>query len=439
MTPEGEARLRWVARRAAADVTASAREDVIEELLSDLFERVRERTAAGDPEDVAVDAAIAGFGDVASVGREFAMTYRGLIWASTIGVLRAPQFQMERTPPVLFLIGVLLIPELFIPLFWAVAAIGASPIRMVLLAILAIAGPIAVVVMIRGLFSGAAWVLRPVGLALAVDVAVCLGTQLDLFGAQLRAVGIGWQPYAGNLFWRATPSLANAAFAAALLTLLVVVGRRLRPRLVKAGAPPRRVQRVVGSAFVASFVVMSGGSGLIPDPTQVVPSDLSLVVSATCGPADSRLEGIPAGTPVMTVTLRGSWRRSDLVPFGVFSARGSDPGDDAYMEAVAPAAFATEGSGRLTPGWNVASPPTPQDRLLVWPVFARPDPIFVSGLGRDSASVAASYVLWNPGDPTAALPRVTAGVLHRERFVVAATVGCGDSVPASLVLRAPPG
>ena len=234
----------------------------------------------------------------------------------------------------------------------------------------------------------------------------------------------------------------------AVLVLLVAYGDRHRLQAFVAGSRP--VGRAVGAALALSLLLRLAVPPLLtalPDPTQAGSADMVLEASMRCDRGDIEPEIGLVARDVQRVTLVAdmTWRRGDLLPMGLAGLfHQSDYGDsagfrllDASPDAPIPAWLLADNDVQVvdaatgqTAGWFGSTAPS---------VELLPDTIGSFTIGIDSSAIRAghtlraTWVLSPTSDGDAVWPRVEVAYAHLDRFLVAGTLSCGETVTAQPV------
>ena len=287
----------------SAAIPSAEQADVSEELTGHLEEAVRAGIRAGLPAQEAITSAIAAFGDPSMVGRDLMDTYRGRLWASTIGHLLPVADRFENPPGLVVWLARF---DQVIAVFSALAAVGlfatATPVRATLAAGLGLASAAVLWLAASALYRGQAW-------ALPVSTFVCLVNGIIFFAS------LGQPPGGVTLSINGLIGLVLFLRLAANLTTL--------NQWVAASRPiPGRLGWPVAVALVGWSLFIGFGSS-IPDPTQIGRGDVRARGTVSCAiPQGTMDAGLPA-VPVPTLDLRVTYDRVDAFPRGFFRDAGS--------------------------------------------------------------------------------------------------------------------
>ena len=332
MTPEAEQRLRAHVRSIAnaALLPWSAAEDVSEEMLGHLVERVEAAIANGIPEPDAVQAALTDFGGVAAIGTALAETYHSRLWVSTVGVLLTAKEDTATRPGAITGLRLLLAFQFATAaVFGCLALIGATPVRAVVAATLSLASAAAAVIAYRGLGIGQAWAVRFSVAAAAVMVFLGL--------VEMSSTQAG------------TTTISISAIAAGIVLVWLWGSSEQVGRFV---AGSRSIGRRLGVALTATLlapVLVAGVYPNLPDPTQAGPSDVDMTLTMACGRRDLQMQDGPLlrDRQFADLTVDMLWRRSDLLPGGLGGLVGGFPaGDTAGFRIIEPATGRLRGRRR---------------------------------------------------------------------------------------------
>jgi hypothetical protein len=313
-----------------ASVRASDRADMAEELYGHLWQRWQDGLGAAERPEIALDQAIAAFGEPSALGRDITGAFHSRLYASTIGVLLPSVAAAISEEPagsmLLRLLFVAVIVQAVAGAVWALQTL--TPLRL-LVALVALAlSSLAAILAIRAIGRGQRWALR---LARVTVSAWLLVGMLDL----VRGPGVN----------------INLLGVLALVAALPAIGPDLEDWVAQSHPIRRRLAIPLTVALVAGFAV-APIAPLLPDPTQVGPQDLTMSVTQTCG-VDA------TGAPTYTVEAHFKWNRLDAWPNGILRRPGqADPyAGQGMMSAYdgiaagvisAPAWDVTEYAGALT-------------------------------------------------------------------------------------------
>lgn len=301
---------------AAASVPAGQRDEIAEELLGHLVERVRALIADGMAPSDAADRAIRSFGTAGRIGRDFTRTYRGRLWASTIGMLLPVETPAGRRPMAVTLFWLLALGMSVVYLLmtaWAVT--HHPPVRALLLCVGGAAISGAMLLVALGLQRAQRW---------ALDIATAGSVVVVIFGLYELT--------------RGTISLSGFLALAALLAYANDPSRVLG--WLAPTAEPRGA--IVVAALAIALPLLQPVATDLPDPTQAGPDDLSMSAWMDCA------EEEPGGG---TVTVELTWARTSLWPGGI--ARLDRFGDALVLE-LNPELASPHGSTHLVDTGNGA-------------------------------------------------------------------------------------
>ena len=280
-----------------ARIPATARDDVAEELAGHLDEAYRSGLAGGLTPEAAADRAIAALGGVDEVSHDFMVTYRGRLWASTIGQLLPVATSSDQPPGIVVWLA---------RFDWVIAILSA----VAALALLATASPgRAVVSAAFGSFSAVVLALAATAIrrrqtwAIAVSAFICLVNALIFFASFSQLSG-------------GTTISVNGL--AGLVLLLGVWGNL--PVLDDWGAGSGRISFRLGVPVgigVVGWSLIAGFAPDVPDPTQIGPSDIRATALITCAVPPGRPEAGESFVPVRTLDLRVTYDRVDAWPRGL--------------------------------------------------------------------------------------------------------------------------
>jgi hypothetical protein len=396
-------------------VPGEQRADLADELLGHLVERTAALRADGLNETDAIARAIAGFGTPEDVGSDLARTYHSGLWASTIGVLLPAVALRDGRPGVVGWIRFGMFLAFVIGLAGGIFAVGtSSPVRAVVLFLLAAPGVALMPIAFRAVGRGQRWALW-YGLGMAGEF-VFIGV-----------VELVTPRGDGSVTYSLTGILGLGILVTAWL------GRQRLAGFV-AGSRPigRRMASGVGVALLAGFAAFPI-SRAVPDPTQATPADLTMTASLTCERT--------VCSQRLTLTMDTTWQRDELLPWGMGGAWASWVLGDT-------AGFAFDGQRPRPFDWTL-------DTTDKWPVrdLATGEPAGWFGSGARSGELipmaAETFTVEIPsgeirphrtirttwpfisalgvGD-NAPWPRVTVTYAHLDRFTMTASVGCGETV-----------
>ena len=433
MTPEGEARLRSFVRAIVdgGSVPRTDADDLIEEMLGHLAERVVALTADGASEDDAIRTATAEFGDVGAIGLELGRTYHSRLWASTVGVLLTAREVPANRPRVVGALRLLLaLQAIFAALLGATALLSETPVRAVVAVAAAAMFIAAAALAHRALGSGHAW-------ALTFGVGVAAVTLL------LGVAGVSNAPPG------TTTIPVGAIAAAALLMWVGVSGDELRPFV--ASSPPigRRRGSALAAALLVPTVIGTAWPGL-PDPTQATAADVEMTLSMACGRRDFQLPDGPLlrDRQFADLTVDLFWRRADVLPGGIGGLTGGfGGGDTAGFRIIEPPPIEFEGGGAM-PTWmlDVMEPKVivaETGEVAGWFGSTSPSDAFIPDtmgsftVGVETDRIRANQTIhigWSLGptqDGTQPWPRAEVAYAHLDRFVLIGDVTCGGRTKAT--------
>ena len=427
MADDAEARLRSFVHSivTGAAVPSRVRDDLEEEMLGHLLERLAAQRAAGIPADDAAQRVIAEFGDPAALSADLARTYHSSVWASTVGVLLAHHVSEDRRPRAVsamaFVVGVAA----------ALNAIGAAvgiatftPGRAVVAGVSGFVLVAMSVLVVKGLTVGQRWAFSLGRAVLAVFVVAGI-VQAIAAPPETTIIPLGSIVAGSVLVW--------------------ALGERGRIAAWFAGSPAigRRLATALAAAFVAgSFGDVAGPT--LTDPTQARPSDVDMVLAMDCG---QRPFQVPDGPLIpdqqfARIEVDLSWGRTDLLPFGLAGLTGQDRGGDTagfrMIDAAPPAS-----AGRHDPSWlllenepSITVAETGQ--VAGWfgstspSVALIPDTIGSFTVGIEPSALAPgrtiriAWVVAPSQDGTQPPPRAEVAYAHLDRFLLLGTVGCGE-------------
>jgi hypothetical protein len=423
VNPEIEDRLRAhvAAILARAAVPAQVRSDLEEELFGHLVERFHAYLADGIDEPEAGQRAIADFGTPGWLGSELGRTYHSRLWASTIGML-LPAIALATSRPgvvgwLRFVLGLAIV-------FTAIGLAAALP----------------TLTPVRALGSGASFAIGLTGLILAfkalgraqrwaLDYAIAVTAILLIEGI--------WQVVApdkpGSIIIPVGAILAAGVLLSVLHNWL---------ELKAFVAPSARVNRALGVALAISLLapaIVPRALAAMPDPTQANATDLELRISLAC---DRGNVAVPDGPTLVDrqrakVVVDMTWSHTDLLPSGLAGmVSGSDDGDTSGIRLVDPAsviawAWTAEttivdlATGAKVGRWGSTSP-------SVGLLPADTEGSLTIGIDREAIqlghTIRATWLLYAAPDGSVPWPRIEAMYAHLDRFLIAGTVGCGETV-----------
>lgn len=342
-----------------AVVAPRDRDDLVEELTGHLEAAYRAARADGRGEEDAVEAAIAAFGATDVVARELMVTYRGRLWASTIGQLLRVVIRSDEPPaPINWLVRFDRVIAVLSVVAAVVFGLTGSPTPALVGSTMGIGAAVIMWLAATGLRGGRSWAARVSAYVCAVNAAI--------FFVVLAPPGGG-----------VTISLNGLSGLVLLLTLaaqLTPIGAWV------AGSRPisRPLGATVGVVLVA-WTVMILTDGAIPDPTQIGPSDIHAVALVTCPDPATPAGRDPAQGVARTLDLRITYDRADWSPRGLLRDNLSW-GD--VIELDVGSAFASLGDVRAA-GIDAAGT-TQQVNVSMWTDI----PAEVSGMGDEPHIVA---------------------------------------------------
>lgn len=278
-------------------IPAADRDDVAEELAGHLDEAYRSGVVDGLTPEAAADRAVAALGSVGAVSRDFMVTYRGRLWAATIGQLLPIATSSDQPPGIVVWLA---------RFDWVIAILSG----VAALAVLATASPArAVISAAFGAFSAVVLALAATAIrrrqswAIAVSAVICLENALIFFASFSR-------PSGGTMI-----SLNGLAG----LILLLGVWGNLRV-LDDWGAGSGRISLKLGVPVgigVVGWSLIAGFAPNMPDPTQIGPSDIRATALITCDVPPGPSELGESFVPVRTLDLRVTYDRVDAWPRGL--------------------------------------------------------------------------------------------------------------------------
>jgi hypothetical protein len=428
VTPEGEHRLRSFVRAIVegASIPRTDADDLIDEMLGHLVERVETLTAEGATEDDAIRTATAEFGDVGAIGVELGRTYHSRLWASTVGALLAAREVPANRPRVVGALRLLLaLQAILAALLGASALLAETPVRAVVAVAASAMFIVAAALALRAIGTGHAW-------ALTFGVGVAAVTVL------LGVAGVSNAP-------PGTTTIPVGAIAAAgLLMWVAVSGDELRPFVATSPPIGRRRGSALAAALLVPTVIGTAWPGL-PDPTQATAADVEMTLSMACGRRDLQLPDGPLllDRPFADLTVDMFWRRADLLPGGISGLTGgARGGDTAGFRITEPPPIEFDGGGAM-PTWMLD---VPAPKVVVvetgevagWfgatspSVALIPDTMgsFTVGVETDRIRTNRTiHIGWSLGptqDATQLWPRAEVAYAHLDRFVLIGDVTCGE-------------
>jgi hypothetical protein len=246
---------------------------------------------------------VAAFGGVDEMSRDFMVTYRGRLWASTIGQLLPVVAAPGDAPGVVVWLARF---DRLIAIFSLVAA-----------AALAVTAPPLTAVLggLWGAFAAGVIWLAALAIGRGQVWAVVLSGFVCFVNALIFVASLG-QPPGG---W--TISLNGLAGLLLLLRLLANLDEVSR---WTQGSQPisNRLGWPIGIPLVG-WALIAGFAGHVPDPTQIGPSDVHATALVTCAvPAGATEQGEPL-VPTATIDLRVTYDRVDAWPRGLLRDAGS--------------------------------------------------------------------------------------------------------------------
>lgn len=422
MTAQDEDRLRAhaVAILAGAGIPEDARDDLEEELLGHLVERWRAHVAVGLGEADATERAIADFGTPAWLGRELGRTYHSRLWASTIGVLLPAMIPVTSRPGVVgWLRFVLGLTAVLTAVVLAIALPTMTPLRALGSSATLAIGLTGLILAYKALGRGQRWALH-----------YAIGTTVILLLEGIRQAIAPEQP--GSII---IP--LGSILAAGVLLGMLNHWRDLQSFV----APSARLNRALGVALAISLLapaIVPRALAALPDPTQATAADLELHLSLTCDRGDvAQLNG-PTLVDVQRATLviDATWSRTDLLPHGLAGVvTRPDDGDTSAFRVVDPATWSWVWAGAptivdtatgATAGWWGSTSPSvallPTDMGGIDTVGINADAI---GPNR---TIRITWLLIPHSGGEVPWPRIEAMYAHLDRFLIAGTVGCGETV-----------
>jgi uncharacterized membrane protein (UPF0136 family) len=315
----------WEIVRSAA-LPESDREDVAEELSGHLEASFRAARADRLTDDDAVAHAVAAFGGNEVVARELMVTYRGRVWASTIGQL-LPLVARAGDPP--SPMGWLVRFDRIIAVLSVLGAVTflltGSPVRAIVGFVSGVAAAAVVWLAATALRRGQRW-------ALNVSALVCAVNALIFF--------VALAPPGGGINISLTGLLG--------LVLLLRLAVNLAP-LNAWVAGSRPISAPLGGFIGGCVIAWSGfalAGGNIPDPTQIGPADVRAIALVTCRVPPGTREGAETSNPAPTLDLEVTYDRVDAWPRGLLRDRAS--WGDVIRLNVGPSFYVSMGDIRAT-------------------------------------------------------------------------------------------
>jgi hypothetical protein len=428
MDDAADARLRAFVRSIviAGGVPRSQRDDVQDEMLGHLLERVAAERRDGASDDEAVTRAIADFGHAATLAPDFARAYHSRLWATTVGVLLAERASLGVRPTRVTALAWLVV------LAGAIAAIAgvvtvwtATPLRAVVAGGSELLFTVLAALVVQALIRGRVW---------AFWCSVVIALELFVSGI----VNSAGAP-------SGTTSVPLGTISAGIV-LLSLLGSEQTVRSFFAGSPPigERLVAVIGGLFALSLVAPMA-AWLIPDPTQATAADVDMVVMMECGHAPFHVQDGPLlqNQQYANVRVDIGWRKTDLLPFGF---RGPTGGDTAGFRTIGPDGTSTE--EEPVPSWQLlVDAPTVNDaetgEIAGWwgstspSVALIPDTIGSFTVGIDNERIRAGRTIrvsWTIAPASAGdapWPTVEVAYAHLDRFLLVGTVDCGHRTVAT--------
>jgi hypothetical protein len=423
VNPEVEDRLRAhvAAILARAAVPPQVRSDLEEELHGHLVERLRAYLAEGLDEIEAGQRAMADFGTTAWLGSELGRTYHSRLWASTIGVLLPAITPVTSRPGVVgwlrFVLGLAIV---LTAVALAVALPTLTPVRALGTCLALAVGLAGLLLAFKALARGQRW-------ALVYAIAMT---------AILLVEGI-WQVIAPEQPGSVTVPV-GAILAAGVLWAVLNTWQQLRVFV----GPSLRLNRALGLALSISLLapaIVPRALAAVPDPTQAAVDDLRLGISMTCDRGEVSIENGPTLVDVQRATLiiDMTWSHTDLFPYGLAGVlTHPDNADTSGLRALDPRPWlwnytreptiVDTTTGKTAGWWGSTSPSV---GLLPTNVAGSLTFAIDSGAVRPGRTIRATWLLSNAGaDPPADWPRMEVFYAHLDRFLLAGTVGCGETV-----------
>lgn len=419
MTSEIADRLRAHAAAivAGAGVPEPARSDLEEELYGHLVERWRAHMADGLGTTEAGNRAIEDFGSRADLGREFGRTYHSRLWASTIGVLLPAIAPAEARPPVIgwlrFVVGLTIVATAI----WVLALPAMTPLRALGSGVALAIGLTGLVLAFQALGRGQRWALL-----------YAVGVTVLLLIVDLAGVIVPERPPAS-----VTIPL-GAILAAGVLLAVLQNWERLQAFVASSTRLSRGLAVLLAIALLGPAAVPRVLAA-IPDPTQATAADLALLLSLTCDRGDVPQQGGPTlvDTQRATLVIDTTWSRTDLLPHGMVGVvTRPDDADTSGFRVIAPAPWSWVWAGAPTivetttgarAGWWGSS--SPSVALLPQANMAGSDTVAIDPQAiRPNHTIRTTWVLVGETH----WPRIEVMYAHLDRFVVAGTVGCGETV-----------
>ena len=283
---------------ATAHVPRAERDDLGEELYGHLVEHWQALVDEGlDPMEAA-DRAVRRFGTAHRIGGELTRTYRGRVWASTIGALLPDEASPGR-PMAVTLMVVLAMSMSAIHVLLAIEGLlNHPPVEALVWATSSAIAAAAILVLGIGLLRAQRW-------AVWISLGFCI---LLTFAGVMDAT-------------RGTLSLSGA------LAFLAFITWALDRSAIDdwQGESPRPRSMLLGGLALAIGAGWAGQSlaATLPDPTQASPQDLSFTARIRCAvPLTFEVEELD-GTihdvvqPGLVVEIDASWERQSILPSGI--------------------------------------------------------------------------------------------------------------------------
>lgn len=423
MTPEVERLLRdHVADILAnAGIPRHARADLEEELVGHLVERWHAHAADGLEAVDAAGRAIADFGTSAELGSELGRTYHSRLWASTIGVLLPTVAPAASRPGVVgglrFVLG---LATVLTVIALAMTVPTLTPARALGTGTALVIGLTGLVLAFQALGRGQRWALT---YAIAVTVILLvegIGQIVATAGPRSIVIPLG-SILAAGVLWAALNSW-----------------QQLRAFVRPSGRLNRALCLGLSISLLAPLFV-PGALAAMPDPTQATADDLRLGISMTCDRGEVSIENGPTLLDVQRATLviDSTWSHTDLLPYGLAGVlTHPDNADTSGLRALDPRPWlwsytdeptiVDTTTGQAAGWWGSTSPsvgllPTDIAGSLTFAI----DP----GAIRPNRTIRATWFLSNAGDDQQAQwPRMEVFYAHLDRFLLAGTVACGETV-----------
>ena len=421
MNPVVEDRLRAhvAAILAGAGIPADARSDLEEELLGHLVERFQALIEDGLPEAESAEQAISDFGTASSLGSELGRTYHSRLWASTIGMLLPAIAPATARPGVIgwlrFVLGLAGVRTVI-----ALATVATTtPLRALGSAIALLAGLAALILAFQALVRGQRW---------ALIYAICVSLLLLVEGI-------------GHVIAPPQPGI-TVPLGAILAACVLLAARNGWAELQAFVAPSPRLNRALGVALAFSLLapsIVPRALAALPDPSQAIAEDLELVLSMSCDRGDVAFMDGPTMPDAQRATLviDTSWSHTDLLPYGLAGVlTHPDDADTSGLRAIHPRPWLWSYFGEptvvdtttgQTAGWWGST--SPSVGLLPADVAGSLTIAIDRGAIHPGRIIRTTWLLSNAGaDQEGEWPRIEVFYAHLDRFVLAGTVGCGESV-----------